>query len=187
MHGQSQGCHRSVDRGTGRPGIESLGYWEERESLWDTVTDSTGTRRPFRPDAFFTVKDPRKPADAQNYHFFLEADHLQKESHTQFGEKIPAAWEYIKQGRHTDKFKIKYCRVLTITRTEKRAQNLNALVKERLPERHTWKYSLFTSLENLSLQNPSSIFDEVYLSPRSSVRQPLVPKLNTLQKEQRML
>jgi hypothetical protein len=63
--------------------------------------------------------------------------------------------------------------VLTVTITEERAQTLCALAAAVLPE-GARKHFLFTSRTNFSLSNPTPIFSDIYLSPRSiGVRCPL--------------
>ena len=161
----------------GKENVLKLVGWRQGRELYDSVTvaDQTGTNKlPVRPDAFFTVEDTRRPAGANRAHFFLEADRSTA-TQTRFKEKIHAYWHYLEQGLHAEKFGIKNFRVLTVTLTHARARNLCELAASLLPQRAR-KYYLFTSIENVSLQNPSPILDSVYLSPRDcGVLFPLVP------------
>ena len=154
--------------------------WQEGRGLHDTVnvSERAGLRRlPVRPDAFFTIADSRRPEGANRAHFFLEADRSTA-TQTRFTNKIRAYWHYLEQGLHTEKFSIKTFRVLTITLTDERAQNLSHLAASLLPERAR-KYFLFTSLKAFSLENPAPIFGDVYLSARNTEpgwrRFPLIP------------
>jgi len=151
--------------------------WREGKDLFDSVafTDQHGhTRLPIRPDAFFTIEDARRPAGANHAHYFLEADRSTA-TQTRFQEKIIAYWQYLEQGLHVKKYGIKNFRVLTVTLTHKRAENLCTLAAAVLPERAR-KYYLFTG-EKFSHESPLSVYGSVYLSPRSpgADRYPLVP------------
>lgn len=153
--------------------------WKEGAELHDSVMVSLpdGIRRlPIRPDAFFTLEDSQRPAEKNKARFFLEADRSTT-TQARFSDKIRAYWHYLEQGLHTKKFGIKRFRVLTITLTNERAENLCQLAASILPERAR-KYFLFASLKQFSLENPGPIFDSVYLSSRSAGtdrRYPLVP------------
>ena len=153
--------------------------WQEGRGLFDfvTVADHNELRKlPIGPDAFFTLEDSRRPEGANRANFFLEADRS-SETHTRFRDKIRAYWHYLEQGLHAKKFGIKSFRILTVTLTDARAENLCRLAESMLPDRAK-KHYLLTSLKKFSLENPAPIFDEVYLSPRPGealARYPLVP------------
>ena len=153
--------------------------WREGRELFDSVSvsDHHGVQKlPVRPDAFFTLEDSRRPEGANRAHFFLEADRSTA-TQTRFKEKIRAYWHYLEQGLHATKFGIKNFRVLTLTLTEARAENLCALAASLLPQ-GARKYHLFTSCKNFSLENPAPVFSEIYFSPRAGVsdaRYPLIP------------
>ena len=152
--------------------------WKEGRELHDTVTVDMvdGQRRlPVRPDAFFSLEDSRRSAGANRAHFFLEADRS-TETQARFTEKIKAYWHYLQQGLHKEKHKIKSFRVLTITLTDARAENLCKLAASILPE-GARKFFLFASLKQFSIENPAPLLDSVFRSPRAvgSDRYPLVP------------
>jgi hypothetical protein len=153
--------------------------WEEGRELFDSVTVSEMglvEKIPIRPDAFFTLEDSRRPPGANQSHFFLEADRSTA-THTRFKEKMAGYWNYLMQGLHTKKYGIKSFRVLTITLTDARTENLCTLANALLPER-AHRYYLFTSLKHFTLANPSPLLQDVFLSARSagtSTRHPLVP------------
>jgi hypothetical protein len=161
--------------------------WQEGRALWDSVAvidQGIAKNLPIRPDAFFTLEDSRRP-EGKYAHFALEADRSTA-NHTRFADKIRAYWRYIEEGLHEKKFGVKRFRVLTITLTAARAENLSALVRALLPER-SWKYFFFGSLQNFSIANPSPIFDEIWISPRTPGRQRLVPEPIPLQKNIEMV
>lgn len=162
-----------------------LAGWREGRALYDSVTvsDHDGTKKlSVRPDAFFTLEDSRRPAGANQAHFFLEADRS-TETQARFRDKIRAYWHYIEQGLHGQKFGIRNVRVLTVAKTDERATNLSMLAGSLLPER-ALKYYFFSSLNNFSLENHSPILEAVHLSPRDAdLRYPLVPPPHMLASE----
>jgi hypothetical protein len=158
-----------------------LTSWREGRELHEplTVTDQFGVAKVhFSPDAFFTLDDSARPSGASRRHFFLEADRS-KETHPQFREKFRAYRHYLERGLHEDRFGIKNFRVLTITRTEERAKNLCATAQSYLPERWTWKYFLFSSLERFDLQNARPILEAVHLRPGDVRQHALMPPVNS--------
>ena len=152
-----------------RDGEIGLIDWREGRELHDTVsvTDHTGVEHlPVRPDAFFTLEDARRSPGANRAWFFLEADRSTA-TQTRFKEKLRAYWHYLEQGLHAKKYGIKSFRVLTVTLTPERAQNLRDLAAASLPDR-AQKYFLFTSLRSFSLESASPILEEVWLSARAA-------------------
>ena len=150
-----------------REGTLRLIDWREGRGLYDTVqvADNAGVRwLPVRPDAFFTLEDSRRPEGANRAWFFLEADRSTT-TQTRFKEKIRAYWNYLEQGLHTKKYGIKNFRVLTVTLTVARAQNLRDLAAAELPERAR-KYFLFASIGSFSLDSAVAILEPVWLSAR---------------------
>ncbi len=153
--------------------------WQEGRELFDSVSiaDHHGIQKlPVRPDSFFTIEDSRRPEGANRAHFFLEADRSTA-TQTRFKEKIRAYWHYLEQGLHAKKYGIKNFRVLTVTLTEARAENLSVFAASLLPE-GARKYHLFASLKHFSLENPEPVFNDIYFSPRpggANVRYPLIP------------
>ena len=113
------------------------------------------------------------PTDSAEDPLFLEADRS-TESHPQFAPtKILAYWYYLETGKVHKKHRIPNFRVVVVTKTDKRAENLAVLVARSLPSK-AHKYYLFTSIENFSFENPKPIFKEIYIRPGSSDRYPLV-------------
>lgn len=159
-----------------RSGLVRLAGWQEGRKLYDTVTatDRQETDRlPIRPDAFFTLEDSRRPEGANRAHFALEADRSTT-SHTRFQEKFRAYWNYIEQGLHAKKFGVKGFRILTITLTDERANNLCSMAAATIPERAR-KYFLFASLKNFDRQNLDLMSDPTCRSARSAGKTELYP------------
>jgi Replication-relaxation len=162
-----------------RPDVPlELGQWKEGKELWNSVSfmgTHGQTKLPVRPDAFVRVIDRRRPGRL-GANFFLEADRSH-EPHPVFSQKLLAYWHYHEQGLHTKQFDIGTFRVLTVTVTQLRADNLcrmtGSLPSSVLPERAR-KYFLYTSLE--ALGDGAQIFGDVYHSAQDpSVGKPLIP------------
>ena len=154
--------------------------WREGSGLYDSVkvADQNGlVKLPIRPDAFFTIEDSRRPVGANRFHFFLEADRATTRDHARFMQKIRGYWHYLERGLHERKFGIKNFRVLVVTKTSERAENLANATNEILRE-GARKHFLFTWSENFSLDDPAPLLDNVYISARTAGtnhRHPLVP------------
>lgn len=162
-----------------------LVLWREGSELHDTVVavDHKGTSRlPFRPDAFFTLLDTRRPEGANRANYMLEADRSTT-TQIRFQEKIRAYWAYIEQGRHEKRFGVKRFQVLTVTLTDARAKNLSTLAASILPERAR-KYFLFVALNKFE-KSVDPIGDQLCYCPRQAPGElrALVPQPNELQKE----
>jgi hypothetical protein len=164
-----------------RKGAVKLRDWKEGRELFDKVSAHTErglVELPIRPDAFFSLEDSRRPVGANRLNFFLEADRSTT-TQARFREKLLGYWHYFEQGLHSKKYEVKHVRVVTITLTEARAENLVKLATSLLPERAR-KYFLFASRTQFSIEHPDPVLDAVFLCPRDSGRVPLVlpPSVN---------
>ena len=111
-----------------RHGPIKLIAWREGPSLWDDATvrdrDSGGMTLPVRPDAYFILRDERRPIGKDQFHFFLEADRSTM-SHARMTQKINGYLNYFQQGRYRAKYPgMKTFTVATITETPARAAML---------------------------------------------------------------
>ena len=168
-----------------RDGDVSLVQWKEGRVLHDSVVaaDDKGTNRlPVRPDAFFTLLDSRRPDGANRANYALEADRSTT-THARFQEKIRAYWAYIEQGRHQKKLGVKKFRILTVTLTDARAENLSKLATSTLPERAR-KYFLFVPLDRL-MESSEPVGEDLCYCPRSGCERlhALIPPPNPSQHE----
>jgi len=143
------------------PGTNLL-FWEKEspKELKDYVyiRDLQGReiRAPIVPDGFFGIEDPKGKA-----YFFLEADQSTM-TNARILKKMKAYWNWWKQGRHTEKFGIKAFRVLTITKTEKRKENLRGITKKADDRQRGSLMFWFTSEKKYSLQKPESILESIW-------------------------
>lgn len=117
------------------------------------------------PDAFFGILTPNglsteASAKAGKAYFFLEVD-LGTESNQRFRKKIIAYRQYWKTGKYQEKYGFKSFRVLTITTSEKRLNNLVATAKDCGAK----GMFIFTTQD---LTKPNKIFDNIWLTPVNS-------------------
>jgi len=147
------------------PGTNFL-FWEKEspKELKDYVfiRDLQGReiRAPIVPDGFFGIEDPKGKA-----YFFLEADQSTM-TNARILKKMIAYWNWWKQGRHTQKFGIKAFRVLTITKTEKRKENLRAITKKADDRQRGSLMFWFASERNYDIQKPESILEPIWQTPK---------------------
>jgi len=93
--------------------------WEIK-AMKEKVNDPENPNKtlPITPDSFFTLTGRDKKAC-----YFLEADRA-TESNRRWRDKVRGYVEYVKSGRYYEKFKSKALRVLTVTTTPERMNNL---------------------------------------------------------------
>lgn len=146
----------------------ALLFWqkESREHLSDHayVRDSRGRRHkiPIVPDSFFAMEDTKPKT---HMYFFLEADQSTMVNR-RFLDKMRAYWRWYREGRHTKKFGIKKgFRVLTITKTEQRKENLRKTTKSA-DDAQTGSFMFwFTSQLKYSIEKPESILGPIWQTP----------------------
>jgi len=149
------------------PGTNLL-FWEKEnpKELKDYVyiRDLQGRefRAPIVPDGFFGIQDQK-----DKMYFFIEADQSTM-TNARFLKKMKAYWNWWKQGKHTKRFGIKAFRVLTITKTEKRKENLREITKKADDRQRGSLMFWFTSEKNYSLQKPESILDAIWQAPKDN-------------------
>jgi len=149
------------------PGTNLL-FWEKEnpKELKDYVyiRDLQGRefRAPIVPDGFFGIEDQK-----DKMYFFIEADQSTM-TNARFLKKMKAYWNWWKQGKHTKRFDIKAFRVLTITKTEKRKENLREITKKADDRQKGSSMFWFTSERNYSLQKPESILDAIWQTPKDN-------------------
>lgn len=109
---------------TNRP----LSQWQQGKHLKATVT-LNGERTPVIPDAFFSIQYTDQPTGHNLAHFFIEADRSTM-TLKRFRAKLLAYQSYYNAGGHTQQHGIKGYRVLTITPSSQRRDNLKALTTD---------------------------------------------------------
>ena len=129
----------------------------------DNLTDSVyleGERLPISPDAFFTIEDKN-----DLLHFFLEANRSTMETE-RFLKKLKAYWQWWQEEGHKRKFNISVFRVLTITVSEERKENLRKITKKADERQRGSEMFLFTCEKSYNLERPESILEPIWQSPR---------------------
>jgi len=175
--------HATLRRATTNHHI-TLVSWKEGQQLFDSIIarDERIKKKqkfPVRPDALFTLKDTARPTEKNTFGFFLEADRSTT-TNARFQNKIIAYQKYFEEKRH-EKYGFKSARVITITLTKARAENLANSALEVLPQKNLGKFYYFTSVENLSTENPHTIFNNIFITPKDfqkGIRYKLIPPLD---------
>lgn len=132
--------------------------WRE-ENLQSTVF-SDGEKLPISPDAFFTIEDK-----GDLLHFFLEADRSTM-SLERFLKKMKAYWQFWQEEGHKKKFGISVFRVLTITISEERKENLRKITKKADERQRGSEMFLFACEKSYNLRGPESILKPIWQSPK---------------------
>jgi hypothetical protein len=141
-----------LTRGTPR----NIALWREDHGLHDAVTieekqgeRAASVRIPIRPDALFVLHDRTRPEGKQRLPFVLEADRS-TESHERLRTKIKGYVHYYQHNLAFPKWGYKFFRVLIVTKSAERADNLRQSLQPLIP-RELRPHYLFTPLEALSL------------------------------------
>lgn len=145
------------------PNME-LAQWQQGKELRDTVS-LKGRKLMVVPDAFFTVKQQDK-----TYNFFLEADRSTM-TLERIRQKIAAYWHWKEEGRHEKKFNIQRFRVLTITISEERKENIRKIAKQGIGRPGGYPLFLFACEKNYDFKEPESILKPIWQSPADESRQ----------------
>ena len=136
--------------------------WLQQETIKDYVKVD-GKSAPVNPDAFFIInKEKSSP-------FFLEADRSTM-TDERFLKKMSAYWQWWKAGGHERKFRIKNFRVLTITKSEARKENLRRITRQADPVGRGSEMFLFACANNYNLDEPDSILGSIWQSPKDESR-----------------
>lgn len=149
-----------------KPKTKIISWFPERE-IKDEVMIKEGYYKKIRasliPDAFLTIEDKE---DLLN--FFLECD---RSTMTQwrFLNKMKAYWHYWKEEQHKKKLEIDSFRVLTITKSQERKENLRELTKQADDKKTGSEMFWFTSEENYNLKDPQSILKPIWQTPRDDI------------------
>lgn len=170
-----------------RPGPIKLVAWREGEGIRDSfeVGGSPVRKMVIQPDAFFQLKDTRLPEGKNRRTFFLEADRstmptLPRLGSQRFRDKIERYRYFIDCGRPFEIHGIRSIRVLTLTLTRERRDNLTAdtdafLVANSLMRLR--KFFLFGSVKDVARTEPATILEAVFRRPGDALSYPLFPPL----------
>ena len=120
-------------------------------------------RLPIIPDGFFQIEDPKG-----KMHFFLEADRSTM-TNARFFNKMRAYWLWWQKGGQKS-LGIENFRVLTITKTKERLENLIEVTK-RVNSSQACSYMFwFASIDNYQLAQPENILKDIWLTLKDNIR-----------------
>jgi hypothetical protein len=150
-------------------------FWKQRQAgdLKDhvIVSDQSGhrIRLPINPDSFFGIFDSRIKNKEPHMYFFLEADRSTM-TNARFLRKMRAYWLYYHQKKHIKNYNIKGFRVLTLTKSNQRADNLRQVTKQADERRQGSLMFWFTSEKSYELEDPGSILKAIWQTPVNDSR-----------------
>jgi len=145
-----------------KKGVELLFFKHQQKALEDRVTVK-GKRYPVIPDGFLGLEDKEGV-----FYFFLEADRSTM-SNTRFLNKMRAYWNWYKVKGQQKKFGIKNFRVLTLTISPERAENLREITFKVKGDGRQEGSTLFWFADEskITLEDPQSVFNKIWRSSRA--------------------
>jgi len=151
-----------------QPDRPEFGRWVQGYELKDLLS-RRGEKPELVPDAFFSIERERT-----RWNFFLEADRSTM-SRERFLDKLKIYWKWRNDERLLKTLGIsKFFRVLTITYSEERKENLRAISKNADDSGQGTSRFLFLSEKTYSLTNPEKLFSPLWLSPKDNAAHSLL-------------
>jgi hypothetical protein len=124
------------------------------------------------PDKVLGLYFPQEAPGRQRAYFFLEADRSTmpiKSANifrTSFYKKLLGYWQSWHQELFEKHFPFKSARVLVVTRSKERIENMVAAGKELDPRRKGSRLFLFAWEKDLDLAQPEKLFDKIWIDGR---------------------
>ena len=158
----------------------NLTFWRESRGvgqsvdpeLSDKVMIEAGKRKkeeaPVVPDSFFALKLPKA-----EYFFYLEADRSTM-TNERFLKKLKAYWTWWKQGGSRKKHGVAHFRVLTVTRSHERRDNLKRVAVEASPGQSGSGMFWFICEKDYDVSAPESIFRPIWTTAKDNRRHNLL-------------
>ena len=117
---------------------------KEMKDYVTIINKQTGTRRKVAviADGYFHLEAPE-----YHFHFLLEID-MSTEGSKKWKAKIAGHLEYFRSGKYQERYKTKGQRILTITTTQRRLENLKEWTEEAGGRRRFW----FTTFDQITPQ-----------------------------------
>jgi hypothetical protein len=146
--------------------------WTPEGRLTEDVAVETGghtIKVPVIADAFFTLRMQVSNTEIQESHFFLGADRSTM-TDSRYLRKLKAYWQYWKSGKHETQLKIPSFRVLTVTKSEARKENLRTVAKEADDRKTGSGIFLFACEDQLTPEEPMTLFQPIWQSPKDDSR-----------------
>jgi hypothetical protein len=156
--------------------------WKEGVEIADSFTavvDGQSHDIRIEPDAFFTLRDARRPEGNNRRSFLLEADRTtmakqERPGSRRMNEKFWKYEYYIRASRPFEKHGVSAVRVLTITLKGRRRDGLAGSAAGVIRDAYR-KYFLFGALEDIHANKPASVFDDLFIVLGDERRRPLMP------------
>lgn len=120
------------------------------------------------PDAFFAIE-----RGDRRWNFFLEADRSTM-TLDRFLGKLKTYWDWWREEKYKERLDISRFRVLTITVSEERKENLRRTAKSADARRQGSNMFLFISEKDYSLKKPEAVFQPIWVSPRDEAEHSLL-------------
>ncbi|MCL5114153.1 MAG: replication-relaxation family protein [Patescibacteria group bacterium] len=144
-------------------GKATLSRWAQGYELKELL-DRTG----LVPDAFFSIDTPKG-----RLNFFLEADRSTM-TRERVLAKMKTYWKWQQARAFEKKLGVSRFRVLTLTVSEERKENLRWMAKGADPLREGKRMFMFACEKQFSLSRPESVLAPVWLSPKDDEKLALV-------------
>lgn len=146
----------------------ALVSWKQGKDVKDYVRLNGGARATVEPDGLFTLKD-----QGDLIHFCLEADRSTMD-HQKFLRKLKAYWKWWKEGGPSKKFNIKRFRVLTVTKSEERAEQLRQLARQVDEKQQGSEMFWFACEKQYHFTKPTTILEPVWRTPKNDMHHHLL-------------
>jgi hypothetical protein len=142
------------------PGVNMLFFSRENaQELKDVIYDTKDGKRQrliIVPDGFFGIVD----AKVEGMFFFLEADRSTM-TNSRFGRKMRAYWLWWQRGGSLKRFGIKSFRVLTLTLSKARRDNLIKTTQQTLKGQAGYMF-WFACVQDYNLEKPGTVFGRIW-------------------------
>lgn len=153
------------------PDVE-LFFWKQGNDLKEIIYAKEGGKRvrySVVPDAFFGIHDHRQAPGRQDAYFFLECDRSTM-TNDRYLKKMRGYWHYGRQKKHEERYDISSFRVLTLTLTEQRENNLVRVTKKADDRQVGSPMFWFTNEKKIDLEHPASILAPIWQTPKDGKR-----------------
>ena len=133
------------------------------------------------PDAFFSIQHINQRKEKTTSNFFVEIDRGTESinpkkinNRSTIAKKMTGYWKAHKQGLFKEKFNLSNARILFITTSDQRIDNMIALNKEIDDLKKGSRLFYFTTLENFDLKNTDKVLDKIWRNGRDDEKLSLI-------------
>ena len=133
--------------------------WSQGYELKDMLA-VRGRKAELVPDAFFSIED-----GDDRWNFFLEADRSTMPTN-RILDKMKIYWQWSRNQTHQNILDITRFRVLTITLSPQRKENLRRITRNADTRQEGSNMYLFATEKDYSLKNPEAVLQAIWSSPK---------------------